>query len=129
MVNRRERKAYEELIECKKIRGVGEKWALSKFDNSSYDGRRQGRQKLWKAKQTWEETGHQESNLRLHSNKECSCTSAPRRSPSDTFIRTNRGIYTILNCVALTSLRPNLRNLAVRIDLMHRPMRYLDLVV
>jgi hypothetical protein len=102
-------------------------WALATAARE--DRRRQGRQKARKATQTWEEAGHQESNLRLHSNKECSCTSAPRRSDSDTFINTNRGIYTILNFVALTSLRPDLRNLAVRIDLMHRPVRYLDLVV
>jgi hypothetical protein len=113
-------------------KGYVRKWTLAKTWQQQLrkDGRRQGRQKVRKAKKTWEETGHQESNLKLHSNGECSCTSAPRRSPIDEFIANKSGhYYNFIIDSALPPLRVDLRKLAVHIDLVHRPARYLDMVV
>jgi hypothetical protein len=66
-------------------RCVSKKWALAVQLGGA--GKRQGRQEPRKAKKTWEETGHQKSNRKLHSNEECSCTSAPKRSLIDAFVK------------------------------------------
>jgi hypothetical protein len=59
----------------KKATGVGGGWMKAGIVVSREAGIKEG-----------EETGHQESNLKLHSNEKCSCTSAPRRSPIEKFI-------------------------------------------
>jgi hypothetical protein len=77
-------------------------WTKNGQQQLGEDRKKQGRQKVRKAKKTGEETGHQESNLRLHSNEERSCTSAPRRFAIDAFIKIGPGHqYNFKTCSAI----------------------------